>query len=179
MLDSLVLSGPIAPFDADWNSKEMKTHIPTPEEIEKNHKWHVIDATGKTLGKIATLAASVLRGKNKPTFTPHVLMGDHVVIVNCEKLSVTGKKLDDKVYYRHTGYAGGIKTDTLRQLLDNHPERALEIAIKGMLPKNHTGRVLMTRLKVYKGAEHPHKAQNPKPLEVRERKSSTKAKAAK
>lgn len=145
-----------------------KTHLPSPEEIEKNHSWYVIDATDNILGKIASLAAFVLRGKHKPTFTPHLVTGDHVVIINAGKLKVTGKKLDDKIYYRHTGFAGGIKTDSLRQLLDNKPERALEIAIKGMLPKNSMGHTLMTRLKVYAGAEHPHKAQNPKTLKVRE-----------
>ena len=144
----------------------MKTHLPTPEEMEKNHSWYVIDAEGGILGRIASLAAHVLRGKNKPTFAPHLVTGDHVIIVNAGKLKVTGRKLDDKVYYRHTGYAGGIKTDTLRQLLDNKPERALEIAVKGMLPKNSMGHHLMTRLKIYAGAEHPHKAQNPKPLKT-------------
>lgn len=144
----------------------MKTHLPTPEQREKNHSWYVIDATGGTLGRIASLAAHVLRGKNKPSFTPHLVTGDHVIIVNAGKLKVTGRKLDDKIYYRHTGYAGGIKTDSLRQLLANKPERVLEIAIKGMLPKNSMGNVLLTRLKIYADAEHPHKAQNPKPLKV-------------
>src|SRR5687767_6153825 len=113
----------------------MKTHLPTPEEIEKNHSWYVIDAENRTLGKIASLAAHVLRGKNKPTFTPHLAVGDHVIIVNAAKLRVSGKKLDDKIYYRHTEFPGGIKTDSLRQLLEKKPERVLEIAVKGMLPK--------------------------------------------
>ena len=147
----------------------MKTHLPSPEEMEKNHTWYVIDATDGILGRIASLAAHVLRGKHKPTFTPHLITGDHVIIVNAGKLRVTGRKLDDKIYYRHTGYAGGIKTDSLRQLIQNKPERVLEIAIKGMLPKNSMGHTLMTRLKVYADAEHPHKAQAPKPLKVKAR----------
>lgn len=141
-----------------------KTHLPTPEEIEKNHSWYVIDAENRTLGRVASLAAHVLRGKNKPTFTPHLAMGDHVIIVNAAKLRVSGKKLDDKIYYRHTEFPGGIKTDSLRQLLAKQPERVLEIAVKGMLPKNSMGHKLMTRLMVYAGPEHPHRAQNPKPL---------------
>jgi large subunit ribosomal protein L13 len=148
------------------NMRAQRTHIPSPEEIRKAARWYVIDASGKTLGRVATLAAHVLRGKHKAIFTPHVITGDVVVIVNAEKVRVTGKKLDQKIYYRHTGYPGGIKTESLRQVLAAHPERALETAIKGMLPKNATGLTLMTRLKVYAGPEHPHKAQNPEPLAV-------------
>jgi large subunit ribosomal protein L13 len=140
------------------------THFPTPEEIEKNHNWYVIDAENRTLGRIASLAAHVLRGKNKPTFTPHLATGDHVIIVNAAKLRVSGKKLDDKIYFRHTEFPGGIKTDSLRQLLEKKPERVLEIAVKGMLPKNSMGHKLMTRLMVYAGPSHPHTAQNPKSL---------------
>ena len=146
----------------------MKTHIPSPEELTKSEKWYVIDAKDKTLGRVATLAAHVLRGKHKAIFVPHIVTGDQVVIVNAKHLKVSGKKLDQKIYYRHTEYPGGIRTDSLRQLLENKPERVLEIAIKGMLPKNSTGHKLMTRLRVYAGEEHPHKAQNPQQLAVRE-----------
>ena len=168
MLSSLVLGGHarawFVPPGAE--EKEMKTHIPTPEEMEKNHNWYVIDAEGGILGRIASLAAHVLRGKHKPSFTPHLVTGDHVVIVNASKLNVTGKKLDDKIYFRHTGFAGGIKTDSLRQLLDNKPERVLEIAVKGMLPKNTLGRKIFRKLHVFAGDKHPHSAQQPKPLEL-------------
>ena len=144
----------------------MKTTIPTAKALEKAEKWYLIDATGKTLGRVATLVAMVLRGKNKPTFTPHLVCGDHVIIVNASQVKVTGRKMEQKVYYRHTEFPGGIKKETLRQVIETKPEKALETAIKGMLPKNHMGRVLMTRLRVYPEAAHPHAAQKPEPLNV-------------
>jgi len=144
----------------------MKTTIPTPEAIARDEKWYVIDAAGKTLGRVATLVAHVLRGKNKPSFVPHIAMGDYVIVLNAKDVKVTGRKLDQKIYYRHTEFPGGIKTETLRQTLNLRPERALEKAISGMLPKNHMGRLLMTRVRVYPTAEHPHQAQQPETLKV-------------
>jgi len=145
----------------------MKTFMPLPADVQKNHKWFVIDAAGQTLGRVCTLAAMVLRGKHKPDFVPHIPTGDFVIIVNAGKVKVSGKKLTQKIYYRHTEFPGGIKTDSLAQLLETKPNRAFEIAIKGMLPKNHTGHLLMTRLRVYNDGAHPHQAQNPQPLTVR------------
>lgn len=145
----------------------MKTYLPDPEAIKRDEKWYVIDADGQTLGRLATLAAMVLRGKNKASFAPHLITGDNVIVVNAAKLKVTGNKLEDKIYYRHTEFPGGIKSISLRHMLEKRPGDAIEIAVKGMLPKNHTGRVLMTRLRVYPGAEHPHTAQRPEKLEVR------------
>jgi len=140
----------------------MKTFVACPEKIER--KWYVVDATGYTLGRLASEVAKVLRGKNKPIFTPSVDTGDYVVVVNAEKINVTGKKLDQKIYYHHSDYVGGMKETTLRELLNKHPERAIEYAVKGMLPKGPLGRQMYTKLHVYVGAEHPHAAQKPETL---------------
>lgn len=132
-----------------WNAK--------PGEIER--RWLVVDAEGQTLGRLAVRIADALRGKDKPEYTPHVDTGDFVVVVNAEKIAVTGKKLDDKIYYRHTGYMGGLKETTLRDRMERQPERVIEAAVKGMLPRNKLARHLLRHLKVYAGAEHPHEAQ--------------------
>jgi len=128
--------------------------------------WYVIDASGKTLGRLASQVAHRLKGKHKADYSPHVDMGDHIIIVNAQKVRVTGRKLTDKIYYHHTGYIGGIKSIALEKLLDEHPERAIEFAVKGMLPKNPLGRRMFRKLHVFAGAEHPHKAQQPKTLEI-------------
>jgi large subunit ribosomal protein L13 len=129
-------------------------------------RWVVIDAEGRALGRIATRAASVLRGKHRPDYTPHQDTGDFVVIINAAKLKLTGNKAEDKIYYRHTGYPGGIRTTSAGKLLTSRPERLLEIAVRGMLPKNRLGRRLFTKLKVYRGGEHPHSAQQPAAIEL-------------
>lgn len=139
-----------------------KTYHPKPGEI--THEWYVADAAGQNLGRFATKIARVLLGKDKPTFTPGVDTGDYVIVVNCEKIVVTGNKLDDKMYYRHTGYPGGLKEINLRDQLAKHPDRVIKAAVKGMLPKNTHGRNLLKKLKVYAGPDHEHQAQNPKPL---------------
>ncbi|MBN8887222.1 MAG: 50S ribosomal protein L13 [Rudaea sp.] len=128
--------------------------------------WFLVDASNKTLGRLATELAVRLRGKHKPVYTPHADTGDYLVVINAEKIAVTGKKLDDKVYHHVTGYIGNIKSIALKDLLAKHPERAIEIAVKGMLPKNPLGRAMYRKLKVYKGAEHPHTAQQPQPLNL-------------
>jgi large subunit ribosomal protein L13 len=128
--------------------------------------WYVVDAADKTLGRLATQLAFRLRGKHKAEYTPHVDTGDHIVVVNAEKVRVTGRKLTDKVYYHHTGAIGGIKSKTLEKLLAEHPERAIEFAVKGMLPKNPLGRKMFKKLHVFAGASHPHVAQQPRPLEI-------------
>lgn len=128
--------------------------------------WFVVDATDKTLGRLATQLAHRLKGKHKTDYSPHVDMGDHLVVLNAQKVRVTGRKLTDKIYYRHTGYIGGIKSIALDKLLAEHPERAIEIAVKGMLPKGPLGRRMFKKLHVFGGAEHPHTAQQPKPLEI-------------
>lgn len=140
-----------------------KTFSPTPKDVER--EWWVIDAQGLTLGRLASEIAKLLRGKHKATFAPHMDMGDYVVVINAEKIHVTGNRLEQKTYYRHSGYPGGLKSLTLRQMLDKHPERVLQLAVKGMLPKNRLGRAMAKKLKVYAGAEHPHAGQNPKPYE--------------
>lgn len=140
-----------------------KTFSPTPKDVAR--EWWVIDAQGLTLGRLASQIAILLRGKHKVTFAPHMDMGDYVVVVNIDKIHVTGNRLEQKTYYRHSGYPGGLKSLTLRQMLEKHPERVLQIAVKGMLPKNSLGRAMAKKLKVYAGAEHPHAAQNPKPYE--------------
>jgi large subunit ribosomal protein L13 len=140
-----------------------KTYVAKPGEVEQN--WFVVDATDKTLGRLATRIASVLRGKHKPEFTPHVDVGDFVIVVNAGKIRVTGRKLDQKLYYRHTGYPGGLRSITLREQLNRHPERVIEKAVKGMLPRGPLGRRMFKKLKVYEGAEHPHQAQQPEPLD--------------
>jgi large subunit ribosomal protein L13 len=142
----------------------MKTFTATPATIKR--EWCVVDATDKTLGRLATELAHRLRGKHKPEFTPNMDTGDHMVVVNAEKIKVTGKKLDDKMYYRHTGYIGNLKSINLGKLMDTHPERALQYAVKGMLPKNPLGRAMYRKLHVYAGPEHPHEAQQPTQLEL-------------
>ena len=142
----------------------MKTFMASPATIDR--KWYVVDAEGKTLGRLASEVASVLRGKNKPTFTPHIDTGDYVIVVNAEKIKVTGKKLDQKIYYHHSDYVGGMKETTLKEMLNKHPERVIEFAVKGMLPKGPLGREMMTKLHVYAGAEHPHAAQKPRKIEM-------------
>lgn len=140
-----------------------KTYYPKAGEI--THEWYLVDANDQNLGRLATKISTVLLGKHKPTFTPGVDTGDFVVVVNAERVRVTGNKLDDKMYYRHTGYPGGLKSITLRQQLAKHPERVLRSAVWGMLPHNKLGRRLIKKLKLYAGPDHPHEAQQPKPLE--------------
>ncbi|HEY4691204.1 MAG TPA: 50S ribosomal protein L13 [Anaerolineae bacterium] len=142
----------------------MKTYNTTKEEIK--HDWFVVDATGHTLGRLASRVAAVLRGKHKPIFTPWLDCGDFVIVVNAEKIKVTGNRLESKMYYRHSGYIGGLKQITLRQQLEKHPERVLQAAVRGMLPNNRLGRKMVKKLKVYAGDEHPHAAQQPKKLEL-------------
>ena len=137
----------------------MKTYVATPATVER--KWLVIDASGKTLGRLATEVAKLLRGKHKPTYTPFVDTGDYVIVINASEMKLTGNKLDKKMYRYHTGYAGGLKETTYRNLMAKNPEKALEIAVKGMLPKNSLGRQMFKKLKVYAGAEHDHAAQKP------------------
>ena len=139
-----------------------KTYVAKPNEVQK--EWYVVDATDQTLGRLATQIASILRGKTKPQYTPHEDVGDFIIVINAEKVRVTGRKLDQKVYYRHTGYPGGIRSITLRRQLEKHPERVIEHAVKGMLPRGPLGRRQFKKLKVYAGTEHPHQAQMPKPL---------------
>jgi len=141
---------------------KFKTFAPTPDDIQR--EWLLVDAQGQTLGRLASRIAHVLRGKHKPTFAPNADVGDYVVVINIDKIHVTGKRLDQKIYYRHTGYPGGIKSTKLREMLKQKPERALQLAVKGMLPKNALGRQMIRKLKVYAGAEHPHTGQNPKPV---------------
>ncbi len=140
----------------------MKTWNAKPGEVARN--WYVVDADGKTLGRLATAIAITLRGKNKPQYTPHIDTGDFVVVVNAEKIAVTGQKLDQKLYHRHSGYPGGLRTRTLREQLDRQPTEVLRKAVKGMLPRNRLSRAQLTKLKIYAGPVHPHEAQAPKPL---------------
>ncbi len=142
----------------------MKTFMAKKEKVER--KWLIVDATNQVVGRLSTKIASVLRGKHKPIYTPHVDTGDFVVVINAEKLVFTGKKLDDKVYYHHTGYMGGIKEINAKKLLEKNPEEIIRKAVKGMLPKNKLGRQMLSKLKIYKGNEHPHSAQKPEKLEV-------------
>ena len=143
----------------------MKTYTAKPGEISR--EWYVVDAEGQTLGRLATQIADTLRGKTKPQYTPHVDTGDFVIVVNAEKIHVTGQKLDQKRYYRHSGYPGGLRSRTLREQLDRRPTEVLRKAVKGMLPRNRLAREQLTKLKIYAGPEHPHAAQSPKRLEVR------------
>ena len=143
----------------------MKSYMASPSTI--NREWYVVDATGHTLGRLASEVASVLRGKNKPTFTPHIDTVDYVIIVNADKIKVTGKKLDQKVYYDYSGYVGGMKETTLKELLAKKPEEVIRRAVKGMLPKGPLGREMITKLHVYAGPEHNHQAQQPKELEIK------------
>ena len=140
----------------------MKSFMASPATIER--KWYVVDATDMTLGRLASEVAKVLRGKNKPTYTPSMDTGDYVIVVNAEKVKVTGKKLDQKVYYRHSEYVGSLKETTLREMLNKHPERVIESAVKGMLPKGPLGREMYTKLHVYVGPDHKHAAQKPEAL---------------
>jgi large subunit ribosomal protein L13 len=142
----------------------MRTYVATPATRERN--WVVVDATGLTLGRLATQIADTLRGKNKPEYTPHCDVGDFVIVVNAERIAVTGKKMEEKRYYRHSGYPGGLKTRTLAEMLDRRPEEVIRKAVKGMLPRNRLGRAQLRKLKVYAGPEHPHAAQKPEPMEV-------------
>ena len=140
----------------------MKTFMASPATIER--KWYVVDATDMTLGRLASEVAKVLRGKNKPIFTPHFDCGDNVIVINAEKIKVTGKKMDQKVYYHHSDYVGGLKEATLREKLEKKPEQVIELAVKGMLPKGPLGRQMFTKLHVYAGPEHKHEAQKPEVL---------------
>ena len=142
----------------------MSTTIPSGKDIQR--KWFVLDASGKTLGRLATEAASILAGKRNPLYTPYIDMGDHVVVVNCEKIHVTGMRAEQKIYRRYTGFPGGLREESFQKLLVRRPEKILEEAIKGMLPKSKLGRQMATKLKVYKGADHPHQAQQPQALEL-------------
>ena len=141
----------------------MKTYIPKIKDVQK--RWYLVDAEGKSLGRLASQVAAVLRGKHKPTFTPYMDMGDNIIIVNAEKIQVTGRKFDQKKYYRHSGYPGGITATNYSDMIRTKPARLVTLAVKGMLPHNRLGRVMLKHLKVYRGPEHPHKAQKPEPLE--------------
>jgi large subunit ribosomal protein L13 len=142
----------------------MKTYVATPATRERN--WLVVDATSKTLGRLATQIADALRGKRKSDYTPHIDVGDFVVVVNAEKVAVTGKKREQKRYYRHSGYPGGLRSRTLDDMLERRPEEVLRLAVKGMLPRTRLGRAQLRKLKVYAGPDHPHAAQKPEPMEV-------------
>ena len=142
----------------------MKSFMASPATIER--KWYVVDATGYTLGRLASEVAKVLRGKNKPIFTPHMDCGDYVIVVNAEKIKVTGKKLDQKIYYNHSDYVGGMKETTLREMMAKKPEKVVELAVKGMLPKGPLGRQMLKKLHVYAGPEHNHAAQKPETLDI-------------
>ncbi len=142
----------------------MKTYTPKASEIER--KWWFVDADGKVLGRLASEIAQVLRGKHKPMYTPHLDTGDYVVVVNAEKVRVTGKKEEQKTYFRHSGYVGGAKEIPLERMRAEHPERVIELAVKGMMPKNNLGRLMRKKLRVYAGPDHPHEAQQPEPLEI-------------
>ena len=141
----------------------MKTYSAKPGEVQRD--WYLVDAEGKTLGRLATQIADRLRGKGKPQYTPHVDTGDFVVVVNADKVRVTGNKLDDKLYYRHSGYPGGLRARTLRDQLERRPTEVLRKAVKGMLPRNRLGRAQLTKLKIYAGPDHPHEAQSPRPFD--------------
>jgi len=142
----------------------MKTYVATPENRER--EWLVVDATGKTLGRLATQIADRLRGKHKPEYTPHCDVGDFIVVINAEKIAVTGRKRENKLYYRHSGYPGGLKTRTFAEMLERRPEEPIRLAVKGMLPRNRLARAQLRKLKIYAGPEHPHAAQQPKPMEI-------------
>jgi large subunit ribosomal protein L13 len=142
----------------------VRTYVVKSNEIAR--KWFLVDADGKTLGRLASEIAKVLRGKHKPIYSPHLDVGDYVVVVNAERIAVTGRKMDQKMYYRHTGYPGGVRETNLSGLLARHPTQALKFAVRGMLPKNRLGRKMIRKLKVYAGPEHPHQAQQPQVLEL-------------
>jgi large subunit ribosomal protein L13 len=141
-----------------------KTYVTKPEDIQRD--WYVVDASGRTLGRLATEIARIVRGKHKPIYTPALDVGDFVVVINADKIHVTGAKLDQKIYYRHSGYPGGLTEVPLRRMLETHPTRVIEHAVRGMLPKNRLGRKMIKKLKVYAGSDHPHEAQRPEPLEL-------------
>ena len=143
----------------------MKTYMPNPSQVER--KWYVVDAEGQTLGRLASEVAKVLRGKNKAIYTPHADCGDYVIVVNADQIKVTGKKLDQKIYYHHSDYVGGMKETTLREMMAKKPERVVELAVKGMLPKGPLGRSMMTKLHVYAGPDHEQAAQKPEALEIK------------
>lgn len=143
-----------------------KTFVTKPSDIDR--EWWIVDAKGKNLGRLATEIATILRGKHKPTFSPHLDAGDFVIVINCEQITVTGNRLDEKIYYRHSGYNGGLKSITLRRQLERFPDRVITEAVKGMLPKNALGRAMLKKMKVYAGEAHPHAAQKPKVLELKE-----------
>ena len=145
----------------------MKSFMASPSTIER--KWYVLDAADQTLGRLSTEVANILRGKNKPIFTPHIDTGDYVIIVNADKVKVTGKKLDQKIYFRHSEYVGGMKETTLKEMMNKKPEFVVEHAVKGMLPKGPLGRQMLSKLHVYAGAEHPHAAQQPEVYEIAKR----------
>ncbi len=142
----------------------MKTFSANNETVRRD--WYVVDASGKTLGRLASEIARRLKGKHKPEYTPHVDTGDYIIVVNAEKIRVTGNKLKDKIYHHHTSYIGNLKSETLEKLLDRHPERVIEKAVKGMMPRNPLGRRMLKKLKVYAGSQHAHAAQQPQPLEI-------------
>jgi large subunit ribosomal protein L13 len=142
----------------------VKTYVATPTDRER--KWLVVDANGQTLGRLATRIADALRGKRKPEYTPHIDVGDFVIVVNAEKVAVTGKKRQEKLYYRHSGYPGGLRSRTLEQMLERRPEEVLRLAVKGMLPRNRLARAQLRKLKIYAGPDHPHAAQQPESMEV-------------
>jgi large subunit ribosomal protein L13 len=142
----------------------MKTYTPKAHEVQRS--WWLVDATDKPLGRLASEVARVLRGKHKPMYTPHLDIGDHVVVINASKVRLTGKKADQKTYFRHSGYMGGGKHTPFRRMIQTHPERVIELAVRGMLPKNTLGRQMRGKLRVYPGAEHPHQGQNPEPLDL-------------
>ena len=154
---------PLRP-DPRAKSNDMKTFSAKPEEVR--HDWYLVDADGQTLGRLASEIARRLRGKHKPEYTPHVDTGDYIVVVNAEKIRVTGAKLKDKRYYRYTGYIGNLKEESLEELMERAPEQVLERAVKGMLPRNPLGRRMLKKLRIVRGAEHPHQAQQPIPLEL-------------
>ena len=162
-LDSCLLYSAVSAVFSTAHPHVMKTYTAKPGEIQRD--WYVVDAEGKTLGRLATQIADTLRGKQKPQYTPHVDTGDFVIVVNAEKIHVTGQKLDQKMVYRHSGFPGGLKTRTLREQLDRRPTEVIRKAVKGMLPKNKLAAAQLTKLKVYAGPEHPHAAQAPKTLE--------------
>ncbi len=142
----------------------MKTCATKPKDIER--RWYVVDAEGKVLGRLASEVAKILQGKHKPYYAPHLDTGDYVIVINAAKIRVTGKKLEDKIYYRHSGYPGGLRSATLAEMLRKHPTRVIRLAVRGMLPHNRLGRAMMRKLKIYEGESHPHQAQNPRWLEL-------------
>jgi large subunit ribosomal protein L13 len=144
----------------------VKTYTPKADEAAEQREWYMIDAEGQTLGRLATLVAQVLRGKNKPTFTPHMDMGDYVIVINAAKIVVTGGKATGKKYYSHSGYLGHLKTTPFNEMIEKHPTFAVKAAVRGMLPRNHLGADMLAKLKIYEGAKHPHAAQQPKELRI-------------